>query len=710
MRSVAVRAGGVFAGYVHARRLGDAAYVLPASRVLVGVVEDTHIRFLGAEELLGAAESIAGGDVRVGGHGQEDVALALLAVGALLQGFEDAGAFQDFINVFGRAGDEEVKAVAPHEAGEILQRYDAGGVEVAGVLEAQDDDLDCGIRDDALDLGAEQFRRAEKQIALDMHDGDRGDGAGAFPFPFAQLADLVELVFREVRFAGFSEEKGDRDGDADEDGDVERGEQGGEESEDDDERVIAGGAQADADLAEVEERERDRDDQHGERGSGDVVDEVDPRFPRPCDEDYEDKGENSRENRSCFRRRAGVVVQGGACERAGGRHPARERGAEVRVADGEHVLVRVEAVAGLRGDGLCHHGVFQGGEESDGKGEAHEGRNVIENPGADQRGHGRDEFREAEGGEGCLPGEGTDIEMDQRAEDRRAENECDGERGPCFFPFPESQIDQQRDGADGERHPIGVCQRGDEFPHEAEKRRRFLRIHERAEAEQGLELVADDEHRRARHVADEHAARNVLEKIRDLEHRADDGAEGDQQHQQRQQLGDAVLHGGVDREKAEEHEGRRVGGAGDVEPGAGEKWCDDGRDSGAHHSVDHVKPGDGGVGDGLRQCEQRDVPRGADIRAELRAGVFPDRPDTGQETDFLRGEIPPDLAGGFFDELPGDHAFPSRLPQARPPEQVEAEQSAENIRCPEGDRGGGVALKALGDHCEKEIQHSDPEA
>lgn len=127
----------------------------------------------------------------------------------MLEGFEDAGPFQDFVDIFCGAGDEEVAVLAAQGFGQILESHDAGGIEVAGIFQSEDDDFDVRVQSGALDLGAEDFGGSKEEIALDVDDGDGGDVPGVGIFFFTKFTHFVEFVFGEVGFAGFAEKEGD---------------------------------------------------------------------------------------------------------------------------------------------------------------------------------------------------------------------------------------------------------------------------------------------------------------------------------------------------------------------------------------------------------------------------------------------------------------------------------------------------------------------
>ena len=75
-----------------------------------------------------------------------------------------------------------------HEGDELTECENRGGIEMARVLEPEDDDLQVRVGSDALYLGAKEFRRAEEEIALNVNDRNLGIGAGAFLAKFPQVA------------------------------------------------------------------------------------------------------------------------------------------------------------------------------------------------------------------------------------------------------------------------------------------------------------------------------------------------------------------------------------------------------------------------------------------------------------------------------------------------------------------------------------------
>ncbi|SKA77280.1 hypothetical protein SAMN02745166_00358 [Prosthecobacter debontii] len=152
----------LFADAVHAGRIRLTLRLL----LLCGIEEDFHVGLGGAEELLRPFESIAGGHVRVAGAGQEEVVLA--------NDLNHPGVPQHPVDVLHDAADEEVTAICTQGSHQILQGHDGGGVHVAGIFQAQDDDAQVGVGAGLLDLGAEELRRTKEQLALDMNDGDGG--------------------------------------------------------------------------------------------------------------------------------------------------------------------------------------------------------------------------------------------------------------------------------------------------------------------------------------------------------------------------------------------------------------------------------------------------------------------------------------------------------------------------------------------------------
>lgn len=135
---------------------------------------------------------------------------------------------------------------------------------------------------------------------------------------------------------------------------------------------------------------------------------------------------------------------------------------------------------------------------------------------------GGDELGEAEGGEGGLFCKGADAELDERTKDGGAEGECDGECRPGGTPAAAGKVDEVGNGADTERDPICEADGADELGGEAEEGCCFLRIYEGGDSEEGLELIADNQDGGACHVANEHAARDVLDEVRYFEEGADD--------------------------------------------------------------------------------------------------------------------------------------------------------------------------------------------
>ncbi len=311
---------------------------------------------------------------------RKDVAFAGPAVAAVLQGDEDAGFLQHPVDLAGRAGNDQMQALFPHEEDQVLQRHHAGGVEMAGVLQAQDDHLDRRIGDGALDLRAEQFRRAEEQVALDVDDRDRRDRPLALLAHFAQFAGLAELILDQIGPARLAQEEHDGNRHADENRHVQRRQQGGDEGDDQHRRVIGGRAQADPDVAEVEQRERQRDHQRRQRRpwarSRSVARPTRPRRRSGPRRPWCKRRKTTRRT-ACARRIRGSASSGSASPRRASRR--RRRLATLAMPTDEHVLVHVRPVAGLRGEGFRHQGVFQRREEGEGEGDAQQRRDVREN-------------------------------------------------------------------------------------------------------------------------------------------------------------------------------------------------------------------------------------------------------------------------------------------------------------------------------------------
>ena len=78
--------------------------------------------------------------------------MAGLAVAAGLESFEDARFFKDAIDFAASSRHQQRKMPFPHEQNQVFQSHDAGGVQVTGVFQTQDDHLQLGIGDGALDL------------------------------------------------------------------------------------------------------------------------------------------------------------------------------------------------------------------------------------------------------------------------------------------------------------------------------------------------------------------------------------------------------------------------------------------------------------------------------------------------------------------------------------------------------------------------------
>ena len=121
------------------------------------------------------------------------------------------------------AADEDVAAVGAGEAVEFADREGGGGVDVVGVEEPQDDDLDGRGVHEGADLVLEDVGGAEEEVALDVDDRD--GVAGLRGGLLGEFAALVEVVLDELGAADLLEEQDDRDADPDVDRLVERQEQ-----------------------------------------------------------------------------------------------------------------------------------------------------------------------------------------------------------------------------------------------------------------------------------------------------------------------------------------------------------------------------------------------------------------------------------------------------------------------------------------------------
>ena len=67
--------------------------------ILLGVVEDLDVGFPRSEDLLGAFQGVAGGDVGVARTEKEEVAFTRLTVAVLLEDFKDARELEDAVDL-----------------------------------------------------------------------------------------------------------------------------------------------------------------------------------------------------------------------------------------------------------------------------------------------------------------------------------------------------------------------------------------------------------------------------------------------------------------------------------------------------------------------------------------------------------------------------------------------------------------------------------
>ena len=148
-----------------------------------------------------------------------------------------------------------------------------------------------------------------------------------------------------------------RNSDSKEDGDIQWKEQCCNESCDKYGGVRGGRVKRNPDVAAVDNRGSNSDDEGGQTGFRDEVHEV-PEKQESCD--TEEAADDTGKPRNSTARK----VEGGAGQGSGCRHAAGKGSCKVGDADTEHVLVHVRPFTGSTGESFRHNRVLQGGEES----------------------------------------------------------------------------------------------------------------------------------------------------------------------------------------------------------------------------------------------------------------------------------------------------------------------------------------------------------
>lgn len=161
---------------------------------------------------------------------EEEVGFSFLPSASLLQGGEDSRAFENLVDASGGSRDDEVASLRADEVDEFPQAHHAGGIEVVGILHAQNDDPDVGVNNHVPDLGLEKFGCSKKEGTFDMDDGDCGIGSLLFSVELENFTAIRNAILDEFGPGDFSQKQKDRKGGSDEDGSIEREDQGGDES------------------------------------------------------------------------------------------------------------------------------------------------------------------------------------------------------------------------------------------------------------------------------------------------------------------------------------------------------------------------------------------------------------------------------------------------------------------------------------------------
>jgi hypothetical protein len=91
------------------------------------------------------------------------------------------------------------------QAHKFLDGDDAGGIQMAGALQPQDDDAQVRVTACALDLRAEEIRRTEEEFPFDVDDGNGGIGPHTRPGSFSEISLLVELILDQRGLADFAQ-------------------------------------------------------------------------------------------------------------------------------------------------------------------------------------------------------------------------------------------------------------------------------------------------------------------------------------------------------------------------------------------------------------------------------------------------------------------------------------------------------------------------
>ena len=308
---------------------------------------------------------------------------------------------------------------------------------------------------------------------------------------------------------------------------------------------------------------------------------------------------------------AAAHIGGGACDGAGGRKAAEQRGDEVGRALGEQFLVGVVAVVDLAvGDARREQG-FDGAEHGDGQRRGDQLAQVGQvELGKGQCGHGLRDAAEARA-------DGVHRQVEQRsgggADHQHAQRAGQAAHPADVLGQPVPADEQgQRGGGERDGGQMGGAEGTGERADFAEKLAGELVD---LEAEEILDLREKDDHRDAVGETDDHRNRDEADHAAEAE-----GPHGDEyhpgQHGGDEQVGDAVVdHDGVD----DRDEG--AGRAADLNPRATQQGDQEAGDNGRPDAGGGRHPRGDSEGHGQRQGEHPDGNACARVMGELRAVV-----------------------------------------------------------------------------------------
>ena len=110
----------------------------------VRVIKNMHLGIRAAEDLLRTFECISSGDVRIGRAAKKDILAA--------NDIDQARVLQHPVNIFHGATDDEVPTICPQGPQQVFEGHHTRGIQMPGILEPKDDDLDVRVCAGALNL------------------------------------------------------------------------------------------------------------------------------------------------------------------------------------------------------------------------------------------------------------------------------------------------------------------------------------------------------------------------------------------------------------------------------------------------------------------------------------------------------------------------------------------------------------------------------